>query len=856
MTSPGKQVGSRRYISADLMHSLPEEERALVERSVAKLPNETRYNVLRVDAERNEVAFLCYPQLGDSPFPSLAESWRVHLPTDLVARRSYANSTNPPILHRTELLLDGKHPKQQAFRQLSRTCEELGFFEDTSIIGFQKNWERVVATKGFKIVGVEVHPLGNADHDCPDSPDETTLPSHELRIERHRTAISRTGISAPVQCLLRDGLLSLDSTFFDYGCGKGDDLAALTANGFAAAGWDPFFRPDAARMPAAVVNLGFVINVIEDFDERLEALTKAFALSERVLAVSAMLSSSEVTKYAAYKDGVVTRRSTFQKYFTQAELQQFIESTLGEDAYGAAPGIFYVFRDRNLEQQYLLRKVRGGSRSVPTIRYAPRTTTVDTSGPPRRIARTQAVSESAEDLELLSRLWSLTLERGREPAVDEIPFLDKINSRFRSLRSALAKCRQKFLASELESAGSQRRADLLVLLALRKFERRRQFQSLEPSVARDIRHFFGSLREAEFEARDLLFSIQNQELILESCRAASVEGLGYFEDSRALHLHTGLVGQLPSVLRVYVGCASALAGDLASYDVAKIHVLSGKVTLLKYDDFEGRPLPALQRRVKVRFHDQQTDNFEYGAEFPSTLLFQKSLYINEDFPRYSEQIAFEEALRDAKLDDESEHGPTVEAYRARLRAARYRIKDFTLARSDDIPSLDEWCGKTFRYRDLIECGETWNLTHVDNTPREPATFNALCDLARNVIDPVIDYYGSVKLTYGFASASLTRLIKGRIAPRLDQHASCEVVRGGRNICDRLGAAVDFIVEYEDMYEVAKWIAANCDYDRIYIYGKDRPIHVSIGPQNSRDVYELVDGKRGKVPRRVAFDGQD
>ena len=58
---------------------------------------------------------------------------------------------------------------------------------------------------------------------------------------------------------------------------------------------------------------------------------------------------------------------------------------------------------------------------------------------------------------------------------------------------------------------------------------------------------------------------------------------------------------------------------------------------------------------------------------------------------------------------------------------------------------------------------------------------------------------------------------------------------GAPICPRLGAAVDFLVEYEDMYEVAKWITENCAYDRIYLYGKDRPIHVSHGPAESRGI---------------------
>lgn len=39
-------------------------------------------------------------------------------------------------------------------------------------------------------------------------------------IQRHKTAIRRGDFSRPVKCLLRDNLLSRDTTFFDYGCGR------------------------------------------------------------------------------------------------------------------------------------------------------------------------------------------------------------------------------------------------------------------------------------------------------------------------------------------------------------------------------------------------------------------------------------------------------------------------------------------------------------------------------------------------------------------------------------------------------------------------------------------------------------
>ena len=79
-----------------------------------------------------------------------------------------------------------------------------------------------------------------------------------------RTAIRRTSLSRPVALALQDHLIHPQRTFFDYGCGRGDDLLRLQNLGIAVSGWDPAFFPDEERSPADVVNLGYVVNVIEE----------------------------------------------------------------------------------------------------------------------------------------------------------------------------------------------------------------------------------------------------------------------------------------------------------------------------------------------------------------------------------------------------------------------------------------------------------------------------------------------------------------------------------------------------------------------------------------------------------------
>lgn len=128
------------------------------------------------------------------------------------------------------------------------------------------------------------------------------------------------------------------------------------------------------------------------------------------------------------------------------------------------------------------------------------------------------------------------------------------------------------------------------------------------------------------------------------------------------------------------------------------------------------------------------------------------------------------------------------------------------------------------------------------------------DLAERVLDPVIDWFGMIRLTYGFCSPELAREIPGRIDPKLDQHAAHERNRRGAPVCERLGAAADIIVEDEDMVEVARWVAANTPFDRLYVYGPDLLIHVSFGPAHSRQVVRMVPAKGGRlVPRVVGLE---
>ena len=74
------------------------------------------------------------------------------------------------------------------------------------------------------------------------------------------------------------------------------------------------------------------------------------------------------------------------------------------------------------------------------------------------------------------------------------------------------------------------------------------------------------------------------------------------------------------------------------------------------------------------------------------------------------------------------------------------------------------------------------------------------------------------------------------------------------LCKRLGAAVDFMVEDEDMLEVAQWVVANTPFDRLYFYGENLPIHVSFGSNHDRQIVRMISlVSGGLVPRVISLE---
>lgn len=157
---------------------------------------------------------------------------------------------------------------------------------------------------------------------------------------------------------------------------------------------------------------------------------------------------------------------------------------------------------------------------------------------------------------------------------------------------------------------------------------------------------------------------------------------------------------------------------------------------------------------------------------------------------------------------------------------------------------------------LFHCGGAWQRHPMDNLPKHEASWQSYAALANKLLDPLVDTFGMPQLTYGFCGHSLRCTIKQQpspgIAPALDQHAAYELNHLGKPICARLGAAVDLIYTDQSSLVIGNWLAEHTPFDRLYLYGPDRPLHISYGPEHNRQIVLIRSLQGRRIPKIISL----
>ena len=629
----GKRLPRATYVYAPTSDNLPVELGAMVDALRARNELNERFNVLKFSHDY-AISFLSYPDFFTDPHPMLVESLHVTLATGKVKRLQYDKCSNPPILHRKECFLPAGHPDIPMLSHLTHQEEDAGLYAQPRAIGFKRNWLKLLRSKGLTHNG---HALVAHDVGFLSSSLENTVVVH-----RYRTAISRNDLSKPIREALTHGLLFENQTVFDYGCGLGDDAAHLRAMGYRVAAWDPAHFPNEEKHVADFVNLGYVLNVIEDPAERVDVLLDAWAFTERVLLVSTLIEGNELyNSVREHSDGILTKRDTFQKYFSPVEIQGLIESALDSEAYPISTGIYAVFRDARDAQGFLSARSR---RHIDWEQLSRRL------GFMRRAPRPGAVDVYLENQDLLDEFWTLTIDLGRLPQVGEFRREQELRERIGTQKKALRIFTDRFGADTYEVARRQRRDDLLVYLALANFRKAIPLKHLGDRLRNDLESHFGSYKQAQAQGLQLLLSLKGSDTLIAAIRSADV---GWFDEAEAHYsVHRSVVETLPAPLRVFVDCGCRLYGSYRDADIIKIHARSHKVTLLSYHDFDSEPLPVLKTRVKIDLARLQVQVFEYAEAGQEQRLFFKERFVPANHPERGRMAAVSSAMRAGGLTPE------------------------------------------------------------------------------------------------------------------------------------------------------------------------------------------------------------
>lgn len=468
--------------------------------------------------------------------------------------------------------------------------------------------------------------------------------------------MGRSQLSRPVQLALAAGLIHPEATFLDYGCGRGDDLRTLRGLGFDGCGWDPVHRPDGERRASDVVNLGYVVNVIEDPTERTETLRQAWARARRVLIVAARVDfMAPIEEAEKFNDGVLTGLGTFQKFFTQPELRDWIDDTLDVLSVAAAPGIFFVFRTEEDRQRYSSTLFR------------------------RRLAAPIGrISDELFDAhrELLDPLVEFFENRGRIPEPDELAGSAQLIEVFGSLARAFRVVRNATGDLRWNEIEDQRRDDLLLYLAMQRFRKRPRFSELPLELRKDVRAFFGTYKATCGEADALLFSAGDQERVNAACKVVDFGKL----TAEALYLHEVGLDRLPPILRALEGCARVVIGEVEGANLIKLDRQRPKISYLSYPEFDEVAHPTLAFSVVIWLDSMVAKHYDFSRRANPPILHRKDSLVPPDYPLREkfERLTRQEEKRG--LLDREEIG-TLRGWEELLAAEGFKVAGHVLRRA-------------------------------------------------------------------------------------------------------------------------------------------------------------------------------
>ena len=455
----------------------------------------------------------------------------------------------------------------------------------------------------------------------------------------------------PAKLALADGVVATGMDVLDFGSGRGLDVKRLGQLGVQTRGWDPHFDAGLEPTDAEVVLLIYVLNVVEDVNERLAVLRHAWSLTRSTLVVASRLAwdTRRVTGLEM-ADGVLTSRGTFQHLYRPDELRSLVEQVTGARTFAAAPGVVYAFRDDEARMALIAR------RSVPQMQW----------------------SASSTVASAIAQIVGFIESTGRVPAPEEVP--EPVRTELAQLPwpRLMRQSRAAAKPEAVELAGRRSTLDTLLFLGIEIFNGRGRLSAVPVHVQENIRRFFNSYREACARADRLLLKIRDDTYI----RGAMRNSVGKLTPS-ALYVHRRAVEHLPVVLRLYEHCGAVAAGRPSDYDIVKLAHEGRHVSWLGYPEFDTDPHPKTAWSYAVDMSSLKTRYTSYVGRENRPLLHRKEEFLHPDDPLAAKCRRLTKSEVKAGLYRNPQLIGTEQGWEQTLRQAGVRLRGHRLVK--DVP---------------------------------------------------------------------------------------------------------------------------------------------------------------------------
>ena len=127
-------------------------------------------NLVKLHRFSGKISYLIYPDFEADPHPALLRCVKLSLRSRQLECYDYAESANPPVLHRKETFLHPEHPLYARFARLTEQEQRHGLLDDAATIGTREGWQARLARPGSSCAatGSSGRPDRMMGNGCPD----------------------------------------------------------------------------------------------------------------------------------------------------------------------------------------------------------------------------------------------------------------------------------------------------------------------------------------------------------------------------------------------------------------------------------------------------------------------------------------------------------------------------------------------------------------------------------------------------------------------------------------------------------------------------------------------------------------